>query len=321
MNREDLTNQIFGDFKVLRFDDSKGKYKYYWICKCVNCGKEKSICTSSLKNGKSIKCVCNKNYNRPKNIKGFKNDLTGKKFGHLLVKSYAYKKDSHSYWNCLCDCGNECVKSISYFNKSKYLMCNVCMHSYTKKENSKDKVYIPFEEIAYQTKKNKIDIQGDITILNDKIKIDTKNLDLILSFKRYISINSSGYPYMNWKGKELFLHRLIVGLPQNYDKETQLISEHINGNRLECTEDNLRICQKNLNPINCKIYKNNTSGYKGVTWIKKLNKWQVNLQYNKKNIYLGVYKNLEDAIKVRKEAEEKYFGEYNRKEKDLFNGQ
>lgn len=50
-------------------------------------------------------------------------------------------------------------------------------------------------------------------------------------------------------------------------------------------------------------------------------KWQVNLQYKKEKIYLGVYENLEDAIKIRKEAEEKYFGEYNRKEEDLFNGQ
>ena len=55
--------------------------------------------------------------------------------------------------------------------------------------------------------------------------------------------------------------------------------------------------------------------------MKNLNKWQVNLQYNKKNMYIGVYKNIENAIKVRKEEEEKYFGEYNRKEEDLFSGQ
>lgn len=319
--KEDLTNQIFGDFKVVKFDDTKGKYKYYWICECVNCGKQKSICTSSLKDGKSITCICNDNYNKPKNIKGFKEDLSGKKFGHLLVKSFAYKLHSHSYWNCICDCGNECIKSISYLNKSKYLMCNDCMHCYTKKDKIiKEKEYIPFEEIAYQTKENKVEIQGDITILNDKIIIDTKNLDKILSFKRYVSVNSSGYPYMNWKGRELFLHRFIMGLPQEYDKETMLIAEHKNGNRLECLENNLRICKKNLNPINCKIYKNNTSGYKGISWLERLNKWQVNLQYKKEKIYLGVYENLEDAIKFRKEAEEKYFGEYNRKKEDLYNG-
>ena len=36
--------------------------------------------------------------------------------------------------------------------------------------------------------------------------------------------------------------------------------------------------------------------------------------------YLGVYSNLEDAIKIRKDAEKKYFGKFLRKEGDLNNG-
>lgn len=27
-NKKDLTGNIYGDFKVIKFDDSKGKYKY-----------------------------------------------------------------------------------------------------------------------------------------------------------------------------------------------------------------------------------------------------------------------------------------------------
>jgi len=321
-NKVDITNQIFGDFKVLYFDNSKGKYKYYWMCECLNCGEKISIATSSLLNGKSIKCKCNKLYKVPLNIKGYKEDLSGKKYGHLTVKEFHHKEHSHSHWVCECECGNKIIKSISFLNKSKYLMCDDCLHSYTKKEKpSKEKVYVPFEDIAFQTKQNDINIKEEITILNGDIIIDTKNLDMLLSFKRYVSINSSGYPYMNWHSKELFLHRLFVGLPQYFDEETQLIAEHINGNRKDCREENLRICHKSKNSINCKIYKTNTSGYKGISWNDKLNKWQVGLQYNKKNHYLGVYSDLEEAIKVRKEAEEKYYKEFNRKEEDLYNGQ
>lgn len=40
----------------------------------------------------------------------------------------------------------------------------------------------------------------------------------------------------------------------------------------------------------------------------------------RKNHYLGVYSNLEDAIKIRKDAEKKYFGNFLRKEGDLNNG-
>ena len=320
-NKLDITNQIFGDFKVLYFDDSKGKYKYYWMCECLKCGEKTSVATASLINGKSTKCKCNKLYGIPLNIKGFQEDLTGKKYGHLEVLSYSHKAHSHSHWLCRCDCLREEIKSISFLNNSKYLMCSECLHSYTKKDKVvKEKQHILFEDIAYQTKDNKVEINGESTLINDSVIIDTKNLDIILGYKRYVSINSGGYPYMQWRGRELFLHRLIVGLPQQFDSETQLISEHMNGNRKDCREENLRICHKSKNAINCKIYKTNTSGYKGISWNDKLNKWQVNLQYNKKNHYLGVYSDLEEAIKIRKEAEEKYYKEFNRKEEDLYNG-
>lgn len=317
-NLIDLTNQIFGDYKVTGFDNSKGKSKYYWKVKCIYCGNEKSIASSSLKRNLGTSC-CSK---KQKEFKGYKDNLVGKKYGHLLILEYVGKKYSHSLWKCKCDCGNETIKSIAFLNRSKYLMCEKCMHSYTKKDNIKKEQYldIPFKEIAYGVKKNKIEIQGDYAILNDKIKIDTKNLEKILSFKRYVSINSSGYPYIQWKGRELFIYRLIMNLPQCYDDKTLLIADHINGIRTDCTEQNLRICKKTKNAINCKIYKNNKSGYKEIFWNKRLNKWEVGIQYDKKNHYLGVYSNLEDAIKIRKDAEKKYFGKFLRKEGDLNNG-
>lgn len=319
---KDLIGYESGDFIADRFDDTCGKYEYRWICRCKNCGYEKSIATNYLTRSKDIRCEeCNKSFGVPRNIKGYKNDLTGKKYGRLTVLSYSHKEHSHSHWLCKCDCGEDVVKSISYLNKSKYLMCDQCMHSYTKKDKKvKEKSYIPFENIAYQTKDNSINVKGEFAIVNDKIIMDKADLEEILKYKRYISISSGGYPYINWKGRELFLHRHFVGLPQEFDKETQLISEHINGNRLDCRRENLRICHKTKNAINCKIYKTNKSGHKGISWNPKLNKWQVNLQYNKKNHYLGVYSNIEDAIKVRKEAEEKYYGDFNRREEDLMNG-
>lgn len=56
------------------------------------------------------------------------------------------------------------------------------------------------------------------------------------------------------------------------------------------------------------IQSNNTSGYKGVCWNKKSNKWYAQIRVNKKRIHLGSFTNIEDAIKARKEAEEKYWG-------------
>lgn len=36
-------------------------------------------------------------------------DLTGKKFGSLTVVKFSHRKDKHYYWNCICDCGTECI--------------------------------------------------------------------------------------------------------------------------------------------------------------------------------------------------------------------
>lgn len=92
------------------------------------------------------------------------------------------------------------------------------------------------------------------------------------------------------------------------------------GNLIDLTNQIFGDYKVTGNAINCKIYKNNKSGYKGIFWNKRLNKWEVGIQYDKKNHYLGVYSNLEDAIKIRKDAEKKYFGKFLRKEGDLNNG-
>lgn len=231
--------------------------------------------------------------------KGYYEDLAGKEFGNLIVDSFAYVSDTHSHWNCTCKlCGNKCIRKITYIKRSKNPMCQQCA-----KDLSND-----------NKKENKIEYKDDYCVINDNILIDKEDLDNILKYNRYISINNEGYAYFRYKQVDYFLHRFIMGLPARYDNTTKLIADHINGNRLDNRKTNLRICRKEKNPINCKTYKNNTSGCKGVSWLKRLNKWQVVINVNKKSIYLGIYSDLGEAVAVRKEAEKKYFGEFTRDE-------
>ena len=62
--------------------------------------------------------------------------------------------------------------------------------------------------------------------------------------------------------------------------------------------------------INTGLKLNNTSGATGVSWHKNKGKWQAYLTINHKRIHLGYHVKFDDAVKVRKDAEEKYFGEY-----------
>jgi uncharacterized membrane protein YiaA len=52
---------------------------------------------------------------------------------------------------------------------------------------------------------------------------------------------------------------------------------------------------------------NNTSGYRGVTYHKKLDKWQATIVLNKKHYYLGIFCNIKEAALA-----------YNKKAKELF---
>lgn len=63
----------------------------------------------------------------------------------------------------------------------------------------------------------------------------------------------------------------------------------------------------NIKNLDSAINRNNTSGYKGVSWDKGRSRWLARIKFQKKNIHLGRYKDINDAIKARQEAEEKYF--------------
>ncbi|MBQ8373493.1 MAG: hypothetical protein IJX35_04175 [Candidatus Methanomethylophilaceae archaeon] len=38
-----------------------------------------------------------------------KNDLTGMRFGRLVVTDRAPSRNGHVMWNCVCDCGTRCM--------------------------------------------------------------------------------------------------------------------------------------------------------------------------------------------------------------------
>ena len=62
--------------------------------------------------------------------------------------------------------------------------------------------------------------------------------------------------------------------------------------------------------MNKHIQTNNTSGITGVYWDESVELWKATIKINGKRKYLGSSKNKEVCEKLRKQAEEKYFGEY-----------
>jgi hypothetical protein len=80
--------------------------------------------------------------------------------------------------------------------------------------------------------------------------------------------------------------------------------DHINRIRDDNRINNLREASNSENLQNMSLTSRNTSGYKGVSWNKRECKWYARIYLNYKEIYLGYFTNLDDAVAARKQAEE-----------------
>ena len=83
-------------------------------------------------------------------------------------------------------------------------------------------------------------------------------------------------------------------------------TDHINGVRNDNRLVNLREVDPIQNNRNSKRTSLNTSGQMGVGWNKQTQKWRSIVHVEGKGVFLGAFKNKEDAIKVRKQAEIEY---------------
>ena len=87
-------------------------------------------------------------------------------------------------------------------------------------------------------------------------------------------------------------------------------SDHINRDRLDNRRCNLRPATHSQSACNRGKPKNNTSGYHGVWWEKRREKWFVRISVKKKPIFLGYFDDLKEAARVYNEAVLKYHGEF-----------
>ena len=115
---------------------------------------------------------------------------------------------------------------------------------------------------------------------------------------------ADGYAATHIDGKPIMVHRFLMNPMPN-----ELV-DHINTNKMDNRICNLRLANKSENAYNSKKRSTNTSGTVGVYFRKDTQKWVAFIRNNYKKICLGCFKDKEDAIKARKEAEKIYMGEF-----------
>ena len=234
------------------------------------------------------------NNNHPSNFI----DLTGKKFAKLIVIKQAPPKGGHTAWLCKCECGNECVVIGTKLKNGETRSCG-CI----KKEIAPIKENILFERNGYMV---------GLTTNGVEFYFDKEDIEKVKQYcwqqdkKGYITAKGRGNQPKNPSRR---LHRIVMEpIPEGY------YIDHINHNLVDCRKENLRIASPSQNLYNMKIPSTNKSGCKGVCWVKNVNKWHAYITHNHIVENLGYHANINDAIKARREAEEKYHKDFYNKE-------
>jgi hypothetical protein len=152
---------------------------------------------------------------------------------------------------------------------------------------------------------NKIIIIKSPKYGNKELIVDFEDYNNIKNYHFYLmKLQNIFYAAFYYNKTNMLLHRFIL----NVDKKYTI--DHINHNGLDNRKCNLRICTFEENLKNKKMYKNNTSGCKGVFFDKATKKWRTIIGNDKKIISVGYFDNKIDAVMAYNKAAIKYHGEF-----------
>ena len=224
-------------------------------------------------------------------------DITGQKFGRLTALYVSTPVGiRHRKWHCICDCGNECdvmqdclisgnTKSCGCFRKENT--------SNLRKKNARKISYTEYDDC----------IIGDDGV-GHKFAISKEDFNLIKD-KQWTF--SEGYWItsikIDNKWRSVRMHCFLFDVPD--DK----VIDHADGDGCNNRRNNIREATVSQNGMNSKK-RCSKSGFTGVGFDKRHNVWTATIMVNKKSIWLGEYKEKEDAVKARLQGEKKYFKEF-----------
>lgn len=297
------TGEVYSGWRILKLADN-GKVsesdramqprRWKYSCECIKCGRTKVITKHNLFKENPTECLCGSLLK------------IGTKYGRLTVIGLDEAHNENKTlgaWRYLCKCNCKLGKIVSLprarLNSGHVNSCGCLVKDSPKKRKRPSNI---------------IEVEGDITKVFFFNKPDTCT---IIDTEDYDKIKEQCWSYRLHKdtgleyaistthsrklGHSIRLHRLITNCPEG------LVPDHINGDGLDNRKANLRVSTRAENNINKRMMSTNTSGVTGVWWFEDRCRWVAELSINEKK-YTRYKRNKSDAIKARKELEEKYFG-------------
>mgnify|MGYP000848918023 CR=1 FL=1 len=142
--------------------------------------------------------------------------------------------------------------------------------------------------------------------------VDDADYDWVAQWKWTACVGSSGLVYAVRRAKatesagrpQIAMHRAILNAPLH------LLVDHINHDTLDNRRENLRLCSASQNNMNKRLNRRSTSGHKGVSWDASEGQWAVKIKVNRREIWLGRYDNIDDAVAAYRNGSLQYHGDF-----------
>lgn len=143
--------------------------------------------------------------------------------------------------------------------------------------------------------------QGQVALVDDK------DFEWLSQWKWYVMTNyGHWYAIRNGDLGSIYMHKEIM------KPMTDFVVNHIDGNRLNNQKVNLRLCNLTGKAGMQKEARNNTSGYRGVSWHRKFQCWVAKIGLKNETINLGCFPDPKQAALAYNAAALKHFGEFAR---------
>jgi len=205
-------------------------------------------------------------------------DIAGKRFGILTVtRFHGLNKRMKSMWQCVCDCGKEKFFAGDNLKKGNTTSCGCTKY-------------------AKNTKHGK-----------------SKSLE----YRSWVSMigrcsNDKGKSYKDYGGRGIIIctrwlqsfESFLEDMGNKPSAEYSIDRIDTNGNY---EPSNCKWSTRSEQERNKRISKRSTTGYPGVMWNKREGRWRAKITVDDKNIHVGVFNTISEAIEARKQAEIKYW--------------
>ena len=200
-------------------------------------------------------------------------DITGKRFGRLVAVEFKhYDDDYQDCWHFICDCGNEKIMPAARVKWGRVRSCGCLATEHItslNRQNIEGKKYGRLTAIRPTEER---DVSGSVIW---ECKCECGNTALYSVNRLAMGrTKSCGCLYAETRGT-------------CSDSRTDAIEETL-----------LSILVASKEPR-----ADNSSGYTGVCYDKRRGCWMAYINFQNKRRYLGSFKEKEDAIRIRKEAE------------------